>query len=182
MHQQPKYDTDYYVSLFQQGDERGLNFVFHKLYRLLVFYADGYVNNRALAEEIASGAFIKAWPQHHKMHHLSGIKAYLLKITERDCIRTVQREKKLYNIRMYPTSEEESDVVFQRLVKAETYSMLHEAIQKLSPGMRAVMESIYIEGNTLTETAKLLNLNTSTINTQKSRALQIIRKLIPNLG
>lgn len=183
MRHQSKYDTQYYISLFHQGDERGLNFVFHKLHKFVVWYAYERVNNWQIAEEIASEAFFKIWPHHHKLSQLAGIKAYLFKIVERDCTRAIQKEKSYRNIYNGTVHlEQEHDNVLHSRIKAETYHLLYEAIKKLSPGMRVVMESMYIEGNSLTKTAKILNLNISTVNTQKRRAIQAIKKLIPRLS
>lgn len=149
----------------------------------MVYYANERVNSWQTAEEIASGAFVKAWPHHHKLDQLASIKAYLFKIIERDSTRTVQKENRYRHTDNLPVvAESEDHNIFQSLVKAETYDMLYEAIQKLSPGMRAVMESMYIEGRSLTETAHILNLNTSTVDTQKKRALKTIQKLIPRLS
>lgn len=183
MHQQSKYDTHYYVSLFHQGDERGLSFIFNKFHKLVVWYAYERVNNWQIAEEIVSEAFYKLWRYHNKLNQLAGIKAYLLKIIERDCIIAIHKEKTNRSIKssLVTLGQQNSDV-FYSIVKAETYNMLYEAIKKLSPGMRVVMESMYIEGNSLTETAKLLNLNTSTVDTQKKRAIAAIKKLIPRLS
>lgn len=183
MHQKPKYSMEYYISLFKQGDERGFNFIFHKLYRLMVCYANERVNSWQTAEEIASGAFAKAWPQHHKLGQLAGIKTYLFKIIERDSVRALQKQNRYRHTDCLPAvAMPEDHNILQSLVKAETYNMLYEAIQKLSPGMRAVMESMYIEGHSLTETAHILNLSTSTVDTQKKRALKVIQKLIPRLS
>ncbi len=176
------YDLELHITLFQQGDERGLHYIHRQLYPLTVYYANLRLHNHPLAEEIASSAFLKIWHRHSQFAHYSGVKAYLLKIVERDCQRVLIKARKvaLFNSDLPEDVADGSDA-FKTLVKAETYTLLHKAIKKLSPGMQAVVNSMYIEGNNLTETAKLLNLNTSTVHTQKKRAIKALAKLLPGL-
>ena len=172
-----------FVHLFNQGDERGLAYIFDKLYPLMVYYANERVKDKLLAEDIASTAFVKLWRKHELLDQFATIKAYLLKIVQRDYSRALVYEKKRKETHQLAGKDTiETDSAFHSLVKAETYNNLHQAIKQLSPGMRSVMESLYIEGNSVTETAKILNINTSTVDTQKKRALQKLAKILPQPG
>lgn len=180
MHQSTKYSAADYVSFFTNGDERGLAYFYEKLMPALAFYANRFINNHMLAEEIASTAFVKAWRMHEKLDSWAGIKAYLYKIVERDCIRAISREKKRKVVNQtLPIESLTNENSFTALVKAETYQILYNAIKELAPGTKTVMEALFIEGKTLTETAKELDLSVSTVNTQRTRGLAILRKIIP---
>ncbi len=149
----------------------------------MVYYANQRVHYRPLAEEIASGAFYKIWRRHRQFTRLSGIKAYLIKIVERDCQKALAKERKVTTLKDHlPNEAADHSDAFRAMVKSETYTLLYHAIEKLSPGMQAVIKSLYIEGNSLTQTAQLLNLNTSTVDTQKKRAVKALAKLLPRLG
>jgi len=174
---------DYYVQLFYQGDERGLSYIFEKLFPLMVFYSKEIVHDKQLAEDIASMAFVKAWRHHAQLDSFSGIKAYILKIVERDSKTALAGELRRKSLHQSAKPETEaSETAFHALVKAETYNNLHQAIKDLAPGMRSIMESIYINGHSITETAKILNINTSTVDTQKKRGIQKLAKILPKLS
>lgn len=180
---QQDHDKENYVLLFNKGDERGLAYVFDKLYPLMVYYAYERVKDKMLAEDIASMAFVKAWRHHDQFESFAGIKAYILKIVERDSKRAVVGEAQRKSLpQLLKEESKETHTAFELLVKAETYNNLHQAIRQLSPGMRAVMQSMYVEGNSLTETARILNIHTSTADTQKKRALKILSRILPKPG
>lgn len=180
---QQDHDKENYVLLFNQGDERGLAYIFDKLYRLMVYYAHERVKDKMLAEDIASLSFVKAWRHHDQLESFAGIKGYLLRTVQRDCNRaSFYENKRNQKHKLAVKEQKESQTAFHTLVKAETYNNLHQAIRQLSPGMRAVMHSMYVEGNSLTETARILNIHTSTADTQKKRALKILSRILPKPG
>lgn len=182
MQQRPHTNEDF-VHLFNQGDERGLAYVFDKLYPLMVYYANERVKDKLLAEDIASLAFVKAWRKHEQLDSFAGIKAYLLKIVQRDCSRALFYEQKRKNTHQQAAIPlYETDTAFHSMVKSETYNNLHQAIKQLSPAMLAVMESMYIEGNTLSETAKILDISIGAAATQKKRAIEKLAKMLPRFG
>lgn len=149
----------------------------------MVYYAYERVKDKMLAEDIASIAFVKAWRHHDQLESFAGIKAYILKIVGRDSKRAVVGEAQRKSFpQLVKEESKETQTAFELLVKAETYNNLHQAIRQLSPGMRAVMHSMYVEGNSLTETARILNIHTSTADTQKKRALKILSRILPKPG
>lgn len=149
----------------------------------MVYYANEWVKDKPFAEDIASLSFVKAWRKHEQLDSYSGIKAYILKIVERDSKRALAGEMKRKSLHQSAEPKiDETETAFHALVKAQTYYNLHQAIKQLAPGMRAIMESIYVDGNSVTETAKILDINTSTVDTQKKRALKILSKIIPHPG
>ena len=70
----------------------------------------------------------------------------------------------------------------QHLVAAETMRQIHEAIDTLPKACKLVFTKLYIEGKSVKETAEELSLTKSTIKTQRTIGLQILRKkLLPHL-
>jgi RNA polymerase sigma-70 factor (ECF subfamily) len=166
-----------YASLFQQGDEKALAFFYQKFHPALAFYADRFVENRSIAEEIASEAFVKTWRMHWKLNSYAGIRAYLYKTVRRDCQRSLKKEQKRSEIHRSvnnPTQTEETP--FDQLVRAEVYRLIHSALKELSPGSQLVLTMHYLEGKTTSEIAAELHLSDSTIRTQKTRGLKTLRK------
>ncbi|HUC82350.1 MAG TPA: sigma-70 family RNA polymerase sigma factor [Flavisolibacter sp.] len=164
---------------FQRGDEKALAFFYSKFHPALSLYANRWVQNRSIAEEIASTAFIKVWKMHHKLDSYGAIQAYLYKIVLRDCQRTLKQERKrtkVYNEAQLPDTT--NDTPFDNLVRTEVYRIVHAALKSLAPGSQKVLTMHYLDGKTTGEIARELHLSPSTIKTQKSKGLEVLRKTL----
>ena len=60
--------------------------------------------------------------------------------------------------------------------------MLQRALLLLSPKQRAVIVLRFFEDQTEAEAAVLLGVSVSTVKTQSARALERLRRLLPDLG
>ncbi len=164
---------------FQQGDEKALAFFYREFHPALSLYANRSLQNRLLAEEIASGAFIKVWKMHCKLDSYEAIRAYLYTIVRHDCERTLKQEYK--RAKLHKEAEFSTvinDTPHDNLVRIEVYRIIHSALKNLSPGSRRVLTMHYIDGKTTGQIARELQLSPSTIKTQKTKGLEALRKTI----
>lgn len=162
---------------FQQGDEDALAFFFHAFHPALTHFSYRWVKAVPLAEEIAAGAFVKAWGMRRKLCTCAGIRAYLYRIVQRDsqlALRREQRRAQAYSS-LHPSSDS-ADAVFQHLVRSETYRLVHAAIQQLAPGYRKVIMMHFIDGKSTGEIARELKAPLNTIKAQKLKGLKALRK------
>lgn len=175
----PVHTASQYASLFQQGDELALSYFYQQFLPALSLYANKWVQDFSVAEEIASGAFLKAWKMHEKLDSYNAIRAYLYKIVYHDSIDYLRNEK----IR----NGKEADAAlpdisfnspYENLIRTETYRLIHSALKELSPGSQQIISMYYLEGKTTGEIARKLNLHPSTVKTQKQRGLDLLRKKI----
>lgn len=163
--------------MFQNGDERGLSFFYHEFYPALAFYANRWIDNRSVAEEIASEAIVKTWRMHHKLDSYGAIRAYLYKVVYRDSMDIIQKEKKRRTgVKGLQLSDINNETPFDNLVRTETYRLLYKSLKDLPPGQRKVMMMHYLDGKSTGEIARELNLHPSTIKTQKKNGLETLRK------
>ena len=170
---------DEYALLFQQGKEKGLSFFYLELHPALSLFANQFLKNQQLAQEIASEAFIKTWKQHKKLDSFNAIRAYLYKTVYRDAMHTLKKEQKRVVLEQKILSSDlTSNPAFDQIVKAETYRIVHSALKHLSPGSRKVITMHYLENKSTAEIASELNLSVNTIRTQKNRGLTLLRKLL----
>lgn len=166
-----------YAQAFQQGDEEALAFFFQQYHPALALYASRWVQNRSIAEEIASDAFVKTWRMHWKLNSYPAIRAYLYKTVRRDSQLAHKREKRRAEIHLQSQSPAvTNDTPFHQVVRHEVYRMIHEALKDLSPANRRVITMHFLEGKTTGEIAEELQLSTSTIRNQKMGALLALRK------
>lgn len=172
-----RHTPEEYALLFQQGEEESLAFFYLEFHAALALYANRWVQNRALAEEIASDAFIKTWKQHYKLDSYKGIMAYLYKTVQRDCQHAIKRERKRNEVHQKAQPEVgNNDTPYHHVIRSEVYRIIHTALKELSPGSRRVLAMHYLEGKTTGEIAKELQLSPSTIKTQKTKGLEALRK------
>lgn len=166
------------ASLFQLGDESALAFFFNEFYPALSLYGFRLLKDRSTAEDVASEAFVKTWKMHHKLDSYGGIRAYLYKTVQRDCLRIIKQERRRAEVHKLSVAEDSPFTPFQHLVSAETYRLVHAALQTLSPGNRRVLSMHFLEGKSIGQIARELSLHPHTVQTQKTRGLKALRKII----
>lgn len=66
----------------------------------------------------------------------------------------------------------------KELMSAEARLYLHQAVEQLTPGLRAVFVLRDIEGLSTEETSQVLNLSESAVKTRLSRARMRLRELL----
>lgn len=175
---QEQNDNGYnYGLLFQQGNEHALSYFYHQLYPALVHYSHQLTRDRSASEDIVSEAFVKTWRHHDKLNSHAGIKAYLYKIVHRDSIQALAKEQKQVASLRHFASTADNDTPFDKLVRSEVYGMIHAALKDLSPARRKVMIMHYLEGISMGEISRELNLHPSTVKTQKTEALKALKKV-----
>jgi len=177
----PIYNETEYVLAFQQGEEKGFDFFFRNLFSALCLFANHILDNRSEAEDIASAAFIKIWKKHSQFNDAKSIRSYLYQIVRNDCFSFLQQKNRSAKVQKeieYLTVVNFEDNYESDIIRAEFYAELYLAINSLPKECRKVFTMLYIQGKTVKEISKELNLSPSTIKTQKSRGLIILKKKI----
>lgn len=175
----PVYTAPQYASLFQQGDEFALSYFYREFLPALSLYANKWIEDFSIAEEIASGAFLKAWKMHEKLDSYNAIRAYLYKIVYHDSMDYLRKEKSFSRVEEAAAVPDVSfNSPYENLIRAETYRLVHAALKELSPGSQQIISMYYLDGKTTGEIARELNLHPSTVKTQKQRGLDVLRKKI----
>lgn len=166
-----------YAAAFQQGNEQALAFFYREFHPVLSLHAYRLVEDRSIAEEIASEALVKTWQMHWKLDSYGAIRAYLYKIVYRDSLAYIRMEKKRTTIHQQSQPVQSiSDTPFDYVVRSEVYRIIHTALKDLSPANRKVIVMHYLEGKTTGQIARELKLHRSTVNTQKTKGLEVLRK------
>jgi RNA polymerase sigma-70 factor (ECF subfamily) len=89
----------------------------NKVFRLSM----GYVNNHDLAKDIAQETFIKVWEQLPKFRNESGIGTWIFRIASNECLRQVEKEKRMPKGEMTIHPEDKPDESIETKV-----SFLHQ--------------------------------------------------------
>jgi RNA polymerase sigma factor (sigma-70 family) len=184
LHPIKSYSNEDAALLFQKGEEEGFAWAFRQFYPSLVSYASRITGSEAVAEEIASEAFIKIWQRHEGFDHPLRIRAYLYRTVRNDALKEGlrgKREKEGEGEVAYLYDHNREGNAFQRLIAAEVSRELQEAIEALPTGCAKVVKLLYVEGKSLSESAEELNLSINTVKTQRARGLKALRTRLSHL-
>lgn len=176
---QKTYDENEMTLAFQQGREEGFDFFFRALYPSLCFFANGILNDRCEAEDIASFSFIKIWKKHSQFNHPGSIRSYLYQIVRNDCLthlklktREGKMEEEIRHLTIFDTTPD----IEKDIISAEFLRELYKGFSHLPSQCERVFKMLYVEGKTVKDIAKELQLSESTIKTQKARGVLTLRK------
>ena len=177
MRQEQNDNGNNYALLFQEGNEKALSFFYYEYYAALAHYSFQLIQNRPIAEEIASEAFVKVWKMHYKLNSYGGIKAYLYKIVHRDSVEAILNEQRRAKSYRQLSPQVDTETPFDKMIRSEVYRLIHSALKALSPANRKVIIMHYLEGKTTGQISRELNLHPSTVKTQKKQGLDALKKV-----
>ena len=177
------YNEDDYLAFFKAGQERGLAWLFELYYPSLVSFAQGYVKQLPVAEDIAGEAFVKLWQRRAGFDTSYAIRAFLYVVVRNASLSHIRQHKKVieYHKELSYTTPAEEGNVLQRLLQTEKLNEVYTALSTLQPGCGEVVRMMYIEGKNYKEIAAELNLSINTIRNHRSRAIMLLKKKLLHL-
>ncbi|MGE6397373.1 RNA polymerase sigma factor [Chryseobacterium scophthalmum] len=173
------------LSQFQSGDRFAFDRIFTMHHSSLVFFANRLLLNigMEISKEIVLDVFLKLNERREAFQTLSNIKAFLYISVKNSCIKVIEKEKvlqKRFDLYTKNFNEFEKNVL-DSIVQTEVYTELYHAIDLLPEQYRVIMSRI-VGGDTPKEISEELGIPVSTINTQKSRAISLLRKSLSGAG
>ncbi|RXK58577.1 RNA polymerase sigma factor [Lacibacter luteus] len=169
---------------FHRGEVVGLNYIYEQFLPALTVFAEKIVYDKSIAEDIASEALVKTWKMCHKLDSFGAIRAYLYKVVFRDSVTAKKKQQQRSEIEntgglfaevfTLPPSD--------RIIQAEVYRILHNALKELPPGSRRVLEKYYLDDMTSVEIAQELGLSPGTIRNQKKQGLKALKEKLAHLS
>ncbi|WP_333863945.1 RNA polymerase sigma factor [Sphingobacterium sp.] len=163
---------------FRKGKEQACAHVYNRYFNRICLYASSFVDESKEAEDIAEEGFIRLWHGKRSFDSLSHLKAALYQATRHVGLnQQTARLRRLNRVDSYVAQQEQDQKShLHEIVYAEAMAELYEAIQKLPPKAREIIQLSYLEGNSNQEVADLLQINIQTVKNQKLRALSLLRQ------
>lgn len=173
------------LSKFQSGDRLAFDQIFSLYHSSLVFFANRLLLNigMEISKEIVLDIFLKLYDRKEAFATLSNIKAFLYISVKNSCIKVIEKEKvhqKRFDLYTKNFDEFERNVL-DSIIQTEVYTELYHAIDLLPDQYRLIMSKI-VNGDTPKEISEELGIPVSTINTQKSRAISLLKKSLSGSG
>lgn len=167
-------------------NEESMEWIFHKYFKKLVFYANELLNrDEEKARDAVTNMFLALWEQKDRVEFKNErmLQGYLYAVTRNkaiDLVRSMQKEQSilkdfgyLENIVQHP------DEIDSAIILTEAIAFVHEAIKELSPQYRAVLELV-LEGKSYEEISLLLNISQVSVRSNKMRAIAVLQKKFGN--
>ncbi len=127
--------------------------------------------NDADCADAIQEAIVKAFTNLHTLRKDTYAKTWLVRIVINECYAILRRQKNIVSIEDYQDIE---------AVWSEDYSDLYEAVTQLPEETRICVTLYYLEGYSIKETAKMLDMTESAVKNRLFRARENLRsKLEP---
>ncbi len=167
------------INGLRKGEEAVLRQLFEQLYPRLCHFARGILQNDIEAEDIVQEAFMKLWRQRQQFTTFAAVRSFLY-VSIRNAAFNILKHQRI--VLQYAgnenTAEGEEFNAEHHLIAAEVLGQLQQALAKLPPGCKQVIELGYLQGLRNNEIANLLQVSVNTIKTQKARGLYLLKGLL----
>lgn len=112
-------------------------------------------------------AIVKAFTNLHTLRKDSYAKTWLIRIVMNECYAIMRKQKNIVSLEEYQNQE---------LAWTEDYSDLYDAIRQLPEETKICVTLYYLEGYSVKETAKILEVTESAVKNRLARARAKLRK------
>ena len=148
-------------SLLNQGEEKGMEYLFTRYYKPLVLWAASFLNNIPQSEDLVQDFFIRLWEKRTQ----TSLQATTFKSFLYTSVRSLAFDRM-----------EKKDPL-----EEEVLARVKNEIDKLPERSRQIMQCIYLQGLHYKETAAKLGISIATVNTLLVNALKKIRQAYPDI-
>lgn len=164
------------LSRISKGDERAFKQLFDQWHPLLATHIYRVTQSKELAEEVVQDVFLKIWNGRESLGEINNIWTYLLVVSRNHAINALQ--KKAREFRNWEEWVKDNVVVVTEEPdpRASLYSLIDEAIDKLSPRQREIYLLHRHQKMTYQQIAAHLHIGRETVKTHLETATRAISK------
>jgi len=156
----------------QKGDEIAFKQLFGSFYPSLCLFANKYLNDQEVSQDIAQDAFLYLWNKNADFSSKDSVQSYLYRYVRDRSLNYLRNKKLRHQIEL---KKIESEFSFRdNLIEEETYNIIYSAIRTLSPQTQQVIE-LSLDGLRNQEIADQLNISINSVKTVKARAFMALR-------
>ncbi len=166
---------------FGDGNQIYLKDFFYSYYPILASFAEKYVSDISVCEDIVQDVFISFWEKQNRFLNMNALKTYFYTSVRNSCLDYIkhQKVKKKY-ADFSRNSCSESEFFLDEVLRNEAYTSIYSEINKL-PEMGRKVLLLSMEENSNEEIAGQLNIGINTVRTHKARSYKVLRKKLAGL-
>lgn len=177
------YTSQLIQKISENSDEKAFKELFDHYASRLVRFANSFLNNNELSEEVVSDVFFKIWIHRESLIQIENVKAYLFKATRNTAFNYMKHERHLkaerledlnVNVMVDQICPETS------LINKELRLTIEAAINSLPPKCKLIYDLAKVENMKYKEISSLLHISVKTIDSQIAIAIKKIGEVMLN--
>lgn len=163
-------------------DPDDLEQLIRSYYAVLCRFAENFLPDASLAQDIVQETFIKLWKSGKTFDSVKALKAYLYVITRNGCLDLIRSRTRMDNRHQQAAagSEEAMEPVLTAIIRAESIGLIYQAVKAMPAKTQEIFILSYREGLTVSEIAAQLGMNVKAVKKQKYKALVALRDRFAN--
>ncbi|MBN1416989.1 MAG: RNA polymerase sigma-70 factor [Bacteroidales bacterium] len=175
------------IDLFRQtkkGDVLAFEKLFKSYYKNLCFFAESYVREKAMAEEIVGSFFMNIWEKRKTIEIKDSVKSYFYSSVHNHCIKYLEHLKVMKKYEDFALSRLRNKELLApssnayplaNLISKEIVGDIEKSINDLPEKCREIFCMSRFEEMSYEDISTKLNISINTVRTQMARALQKLR-------
>ena len=167
------------VIAFKNRSVFAFEFIFKSNYSNLVLFANSFVMNRQIAEDIVQDSFTSLWEIAPTLGEETDLKKYLYASVKNRCLNFFKHLDVIdsNNIKLAESIIHSSTLVYED--NQEVIARVRECLNKLSGTQKSILEKRIFESRSYKEIAEELNISELTVHTHIKRAYKYFRENFP---
>ena len=164
--------------LLAADDWRGMELMFRVYYKRLVVWADTFLEDMQLAEDIVQELFITLWEKKRRRTlQSSTLSSFLFVSVRNQCYHRLEKK----DTPRHTVDLKEVNIAFEEYNEKHDYiiTRILNEIEKLPPRSQEIMLAVFVDGLKYREVAEKYHISLSTVKTLLGNA---VRKLKEQLG
>ena len=175
-------ENEVLLTKLMSGDEQAYEWIFNFYYPKLTFFANRFINDMGIAEEITGEVFVVLWEKRKHLHITSSVSAYLYSMTKNRCINYLKHQKveNLYLNYLQKNNLIETCAadIENGYNDKELAQQIQFAVDSLPEKCRQVFIMSRYEGMKYKEIAMKLEISSKTVERHMGIALERLRKVL----
>lgn len=167
----------------KSGDHQAFKQIYDKYYQLILNYNKKMLKISSLAEDVSQETFMALYINRDKVNQYKNFKSYLFTMNNNkvfDALKNLSKEKNRLNyfidhIEIQKNDELAVDIQNQHYNEDDVMDNLHDHLKTLTKRQNQVIELIKFQGKSYLETARALDIKTSTVKDHLKAALKVLR-------
>jgi RNA polymerase sigma-70 factor, ECF subfamily len=163
----------------REGDIEAFEHLFREYYAALCHYANSFVNNLDVAEEIVQEFFYNYWKNRQTIQIKVSVKSYLFTSIRNNALKHLEQlaVRQRYAERILATaSEYDHSSVSEEFDARELKKIIDNALLDLPERSRIIFRMSRFDGLKYQEIADKLSISVKTVEANMSKVLQVLRE------
>ena len=162
---------------FLDGDDSAFGEIVAVYKDNLIFFINRYVNNFAVAEELAQDVFVELLMHKRRYNFRTSLKTYIFTIGRNLAVSYVRKcSRKPECAYEFVENERDRTVLEDEFVREEEKRELHEALGRIPSDYSTALHLIYFEGMSYEQVGKVMKKNKKQVENIVYRAKKALRK------